>query len=136
MPGVDIENLSKDTAIEYYREHYWKPGYSQINDQLVADKLFDLGVLFGVGEAVGIMQLTLQGADETVKIDGDFGSGTLSAINLVDSESLLAHYKANILTHAISVATRNPAEREFLPGWIRRINCNDKTPCDKHQAAA
>src|SRR5579864_5653858 len=53
MPGVDIENLTEDQAIQYYKEHYVKSLYSQIVSQSVGEKLFDLGVLFGVGTAVG-----------------------------------------------------------------------------------
>ncbi len=61
MPGVDIENLTPDQAVEFYKERYWKDLYSQISSQIVANKLFDMGVLFGVKEAVSIMQLTLAG---------------------------------------------------------------------------
>src|SRR6266436_1562301 len=67
MPGADIENLTEDQAVAYYSEHYWKPLYSQIESQLIGNKLFDLGVLFGVGTAVGILQLTLG-----IKVDHSF----------------------------------------------------------------
>jgi lysozyme family protein len=117
MPGVDIENLTVDQAVEYYSEHYWKALYSQINSQPVANKLFDLGVLFGVGTAVGVLQLTLG-----TTVDHDFGPNTLAAVNQADETSLLASYKANFVTHAFNVATANPAEREDLVGWSRRIN--------------
>src|SRR6266436_5971691 len=103
MPGVDIENLTPDQAVEYYREHYWKPFYSQIESQIVANKLFDLGVLFGVSEAVAILQLTLG-----VIIDHSFGPNTLAAVNQADEISLLASYKANFVTHAFNVAAANP----------------------------
>jgi len=132
MPGVDIENLDEPTATEFYRERYWKQGYSQINDQSVADKLFDLGVLFGVEVAVAVMQQTLS-ADELITVDGKFGDETLNVINLVDPVSLLKSYEANMTTHAFNVATKNPAEREFLRGWCSRIGCSDSTPCEKHQ---
>jgi len=117
MPGVDIENLTPDQAVEYYRERYWKPFYSQINSQAIANKLFDLGVLFGVGTSVGILQLTL-----SVKVDHSFGPMTLAAINQADETSLLTSYKANFVTHAFNVATANPAERGNLKGWSTRIN--------------
>jgi lysozyme family protein len=120
MPGVDIENLTPDQAVVYYAEHYWKPLYSQIESQLVANKLFDMGVLFGVGEAVKILQLTL--SDFHVIIDGNFGPVTLGAVNQSEEVSLLKSYKANFVTHAFNVASANPAERGYLKGWATRIN--------------
>ena len=117
MPGVDIENLTVDQAVEFYAERYWKTLYSQINSQNMANKLFDLGVLFGVGTAVGILQLTLG-----ITVDHAFGPNTLQAINDADETSLLASYKANLMTHVFNIATANPAERQFLTGWSRRIN--------------
>lgn len=117
MPGVDIENLTPDQAVEFYKERYWKDLYSQIGSQLVANKLFDMGVLFGVGEAVGILQLTLN-----ITVDHAFGPMSLQAVNDADEISLLASYKANFVTHAFNVAQAKPAERGFLAGWGRRIN--------------
>jgi lysozyme family protein len=117
MPGVDIENLTVDQAVSYYSEHYWKTLYSQINSQAVANKLFDLGVLFGCATAVGILQLTLG-----TKVDHSFGPMTLAAVNQADENSLLTSYKANFVTHAFNVATANPAERGDLKGWSVRIN--------------
>ena len=117
MPGVDIKNITPDQAVEFYRERYWKPLYSQINSQLVANKLFDLGLPFGVGTAVGILQLTLG-----VHIDHDFGPVTLEAVNQAEETSLLLGFKTNFVTHAFNVATANPAERNDLNGWVKRIN--------------
>lgn len=117
MPGVNIEELTPDQAIGYYAEHYWKTGFSQIESQFVAEKLFDLGVLFGTHVAIGVMQAVLG-----VTTDGVFGPATLSAINQAEPASLYNSYKSAMVTHAINVATANPKEREDLSGWIRRIN--------------
>ena len=68
MPDADIENLTTEEAVAYYAEHYWKTLYAQIDSQLIANKLFDMGVLFGVGVAVRMIQATLN-----IDVDGDFG---------------------------------------------------------------
>lgn len=117
MPGVDIEHITQEQAIAYYIEHYWKSLYSQVTDQNVINKLADLGVLFGVGTAVGVFQLTLG-----VTVDHSFGPATLEATNQAEPTSLLKSYKANMVTHAFNVATANPIERPNLSGWGRRIN--------------
>lgn len=117
FPDLDIKNLTQDQAVEIYREGYWKQLFSQVESQAIANKLFDLGVLFGVGTAVGILQLTLG-----ITVDHAFGPNTLQAINDADEISLLASYKANLMTHIFNIATANPAERQFLKGWGNRIN--------------
>lgn len=116
MPGADIKNLTVDQKVNYYLEHYWKPLYSEVSSQDVASKLFDMGVLFGVGTAVGRLQAALD-----VKADGVFGTQTLAAANLANARLLLGAFKDEMLAHAKAVAAANPNEQSFLPDWSRRI---------------
>jgi lysozyme family protein len=121
MPGVDMQTITQDQATQYYAQHYWKPLYSQIEDQEVADKLFDMGVLFGIGTAVKNLQQALANGF-AITIDGGFGPETLSALNQADGPSLLGVYKTLLVTHAFAVATAKPETRKFIAGWGRRIN--------------
>ena len=114
FPNLDIENLTPEQAIEIYIEFYWKTLYSQINSQEVANKLADLGVLFGVGTAVKVLQTALK-----VTADGVFGPGTLEAVNQTD---VLQGYKTAFINHASAIATNNPTERQYVAGWTKRIN--------------
>jgi lysozyme family protein len=132
FPNLDIQNLTVDQAVEIYREGYWKSGYSQISSQLVADKLFDLGVLFGVHEAISIMQQTLEN-DFHVTVDGVFGNETLGAIEQCEETSLLKSYEANMTTHAFNIITKKPEKREFIQNWCGRIGCSLQTPCVLHR---
>lgn len=117
LPDIDIKELTMTQAVAYYSAHYWKALYSQISSQAVGEKTFDMGVLFGVGTAVRILQLTLSTTQ-----DGIFGVNTLAAVNQSDEVSLLKSYKTNLVTHAFNVATQNPQDRVFLKGWTDRIN--------------
>jgi lysozyme family protein len=116
-PDGDIKDITQEQAMALYAERYWKDLYSQIESQDVADKLFDMGVLFGVGTAVRILQLSVE-----ITVDGAFGPNTLAAVNQADAVSLLQTYKANLVTHAFNLATTNPALRKFVAGWGRRVN--------------
>jgi lysozyme family protein len=117
LPGQDMQLLTEDQAVQYYADHYFKSLYSQIDSQLITDKLFDMGVLFGVGTAIGILQLCLG-----VTHDGVFGPGTLAAVNQADETSLLLGYKTNLVTHAFNIAIAHPQDRVFIKGWTTRIN--------------
>lgn len=120
MPGADIEHLTIDQKVAYYTEHYWKPLYSQIDAQVVANKLFDMGVLFGVGTAVKVMQDIF--AEHDLIADGNFGPHTLSLVNTAEPVSLLSQYKKDLHQHAAAVALARPEEAPFLSDWTRRID--------------
>ena len=117
LPDQNIQELTQAQAIAYYSEHYWKSLYSEIEDQSVANKLFDFGVLFGVGTAVQMMQGVLK-----LTVDGVFGPATLAAVNEAEPFSLLTAYKTVMAQHAINIGGEHPAERQFVVGWIRRVN--------------
>ena len=114
-----VRNLDMATAISCYQQGYWKPLYGEINDQNVASKLFDLGVLFGVGTATKILQVVLAGGISVVA-DGVFGPITLAKVNAYDGD-LVAAYKVAMLNHCMDVVNRNPADAKYLTGWTRRI---------------
>lgn len=114
---MNVRDLGEDQAAGWYEKKFSNPLYCQIEAQDVCDKIFDMGVLFGVETTVRIFQTTLG-----IKADGEFGPASLSATNAADSNSLLASFKTNMLTHAFNIATINPKDRVFLKGWGNRIN--------------
>ena len=116
LPGEDIEHLTLAQKIAFYMERYWKPLYTEINSQEVANKLFDMSVLFGISEAVGDLQRALP-----IYVDGIFGTETLLLTNEAPETQLLADFKAKLLLRAEETAIAKPVEAEFLPDWKRRI---------------
>lgn len=120
MPGVDIESLTEQQAIQYYTEHYWKPNYTNICDQNIANKLFDMGVLFGVGEAAYLLQRALEFVPlRWTKIIDQW---TLDQINTSQSDKLLFEYKLHLAAHAKNLAAFDTTQQIFLDGWLNRIN--------------
>jgi lysozyme family protein len=117
MPGVDISGITPDQAVAYYTEHYWKPLYSQIDSQQIANKLFDLGVLFGVGTAVKNLQAALN-----LDMDGLFGPATLAATNSAQPDKLLEQFKNEMISHARAIGAANPNDAPDVDDWVRRIN--------------
>jgi lysozyme family protein len=117
---LDSDQKLQDLIVSEYEEGYWKNLYSQIRDQFVANKLFDLGVLFGVGTAVKVMQgiFSMHG----VIADGIFGPHTLDLVNTAEPVGLLTAYKTSMVSHAVNIVAANPQDRVFFAGWVRRIN--------------
>lgn len=119
MPGVNIANITADQAAQYYAENYWKPLYSQITDQLLAEKVFDMGVLFGAATAVKMLQISMTNEIGLVS-DGVFGPNTLAAVN--QSSGLLPGYKTTLIQHVVNIVNVHPEDGVFINGWISRIN--------------
>jgi lysozyme family protein len=75
-----------------------------------------MGVLFGVGEAVEILQRIL-----AVPWDGNFGPMTLQAVNTA-AGSLLVSYKTAMKQRAYEIVALHPSEVVFEAGWAARID--------------
>lgn len=118
LPGIDIQSLTPEQAAFYYQGHYWKDLYGQINDQAIAEKLFDMGVLFGVKTAVRMLQTSMESEAHLVS-DGDFGPETLSDVNQYAS---LPQYRATLIQHVINIVHNDPSQNVFSTGWVNRIN--------------
>jgi lysozyme family protein len=121
LPNIPISTLTVTQAKEFYSEKFWNAQYSAITEQSIANKLFDLGVLFGIGTAVKIIQSVLE-AQFGLTPDGVFGPATLAAINGSEPKSLLLAFQTAMVARAIQIGAARPAEQQFVGGWIRRIN--------------
>jgi lysozyme family protein len=117
---LESDQRLQSLVIQVYTDGYWKTLYSQINNQLLAEKLFDMGVLFGVGVAVKMLQISMTNEIGLVS-DGQFGPNTLAAVNQSTTD-LLPGYKTTMIQHCINVVNNNPGDGVFVNGWIRRIN--------------
>lgn len=117
MPSVNLKELTPVQAAAYYRANYWKTYFSQIANQSVGNKIFDMGVLFGVETMIQLLQHTLG-----IKQDGVFGPDTLQAVNDEDSEELLYLFKGSLKAHAMAIVAKNPKDKKFLQGWLNRVN--------------
>lgn len=116
MPDVNIQDITEEDAAKYYQDRYWKPLYSEITSQEVASKIFDTGVLAGVGTAVKLLQNALG-----VPVDGSFGPNTLAAANEA-GDAVLGPYKQKLCEHYQNLVVHNPNLGKFLGGWLRRAN--------------
>jgi lysozyme family protein len=127
FPDLDIENLTVAAAEDIYAGHYWF--YDGVDSQTLANKLADLGVLFGPSTVISILQTTLHLIDPTQPVTGTFGPITLAHVNQAVEVSLIRDFTANMATHAFNVGTEHPEDRVFIKAWVDRINCSDETPC-------
>jgi lysozyme family protein len=108
---------------EKIEEHeYWDAmRLAEVENQNVANKLFDMGVNMGVRQAAVYAQRATNSLSDTRLVeDGAIGAKTLAAINSVDP---IAFYQALCelsAAHYRHVAAVNPAQAVNLAGWMKR----------------
>ena len=117
LPGQDVRTLTAAQAAAWYLANRWTPAFDAIADQALATKVFDLGVLAGMGTAARILQDVLG-----IAADGILGPRTVAAVNGAAAMGLRERFQAAMAAHFTGVAEMHPAERKFLQGWINRVN--------------
>lgn len=121
FPKMDIKKLTLQQAARIYRRHFWDQiRGDQIQDQKLANKLFDLSVNIGVSRAVRILQQACGLCGLPVAENGIPTASTLTVVNMCDARSLLAEFKALAAGYYRDLAHQHPALQRFLGGWLKR----------------
>jgi lysozyme family protein len=113
-PGIDIKNLTVEQATAIYLKDFWK--FSGINDQRVADKMFD--------SYVNLKHTAMKYAQEilfkALTPDGIYGPETEDAVNRTDSITFLTAFRAKLVQHYTDWVVAHPTEQKDLAGLLRR----------------
>lgn len=113
------------------REYWQKAGLAQVEDQAVANKIFDMAVNMGVHQAVLYAQhaanaalerggIQASGTVSRLEEDGLPGVKTIAAVNALDSAKFLKLLREFSAAHYRHIAGVNPAQAPNLEGWLRR----------------
>lgn len=113
----DIKAMKQEDAIHLYRKYWWdKYQYERINDQTIANKVFDLAINMGATAAHRCLQRAIRATTgEKLIEDGIFGLNTLTAINNAPADKLLAAYRSEAAGFYRSL--KNP---RYEKGWLAR----------------
>jgi lysozyme family protein len=111
--NLDSNQDLQSRVVSFYQQNYWH--YDGINDQAVANKIFDLAVNVGQVHAVKITQQSVG-----VTQDGVYGPNTEAAINATSNGSLLPLIRQNAEQYHEQIAATHPQDAMFLKGWLRR----------------
>lgn len=117
-PDVDVENLTLDQAAKIYLDEYWLPlnceGIATISEVL-ACKVFDMGVNLGIKRAAKILQAAIQTMAPGLPVDGHIGPKTLTALAALDVDSI-----KDLVQIRLEKYYRNLDNPRFENGWLKR----------------
>jgi lysozyme family protein len=122
----DIKNMTVEDACAVYRSLWWdKFGYTNINDQTIATKVFDLSVNMGAKRAHILMQTALNDAfGLNLTVDGILGPASIHVINSCtdgdQEQALLTAYCDEAWAFYQRIIAKNPAQSVFARGWKAR----------------
>ena len=119
-PELDVENLTKEDAKEIYRRDWWLDVYDEIDDKVLAAKVFDTAINTGKHRAHRILQQAANQLGQELEVDGIFGPLTLEAVNECDPKDLLTAFKQWQLSYYESLIKNNPDLEAFRRGWKNR----------------
>ncbi len=113
----DIDNpiITKQVRL-FYKDNFWdKIKGDQIEDQTVADTLFDFAVNAGYRTAIKLAQLVLNTTP-----DGIVGPQTLEKINNINGKEFHIRYTLAKIARYTEIVNRDRSQEKFLLGWINR----------------
>jgi len=104
-PTVDIKKLTREEARNIYYTEYWEPNGFEFLPEMMATKVFDIGVNIGCNRALHILARAAS--------ENNIG---IAELNEENSSLILAMFQKLVEEYYRSL--EHPA---FLKGWLRRL---------------
>jgi lysozyme family protein len=115
----------------FYKQYFWDiMNLDQLENQMVAEKIFDTGVNVGIKTVIQFLQRTLNAANQKgklwpdIQMDGRYGPATTNAIIACEkvgrTKGLLAGLKVMQGAHYFRLMEKNQDLEEFYLGWLTR----------------
>jgi lysozyme family protein len=120
QPGFP-SNLDKDAELQqdvlnFYRTVFWDPlKGDQMNNQEVANSIFDFAVNAGLSTSASLAQMVI-GA----KADGVIGPQSIASLNTFDPEHFLAAFTVAKIARYVNIVKKRPTSRKYFYGWVCR----------------
>lgn len=114
---VSVRDLDLYGAMDVYFHEYWLPGKCDRLPYPLTIMHFDGCVNHGVGRAAKFLQTAIG-----VEADGVIGDFTLQTVAEQDQASIIQSISALRTEFYHNIVKRNPSQKIFLNGWLRRIN--------------
>ena len=125
-----MKELSLAVAKSIYKKNYWDTlRLDEVNNQVIAEIAFDIGVNAGVGTAAKMLQEMINFmTTNNIEVDGKIGPETIKRLNEIDTKA--ENERAVLLLstlqgeHYLKCMRNREANETFSLGWLRRMQSN------------
>ena len=115
--ALEADAVLLQEIMAFYKANYWDVNETGlINNQQVANQVFDTAVNCGTGTAAKFLQEAAG-----VKVDGQVGSITIGAVNSANAEDLYNKFIAYRKQYYLDIISRKPSMAEFKNSWLSRL---------------
>jgi len=111
------ENKKLDGLVEdFYKVNYWnKIRAGEINNQKIAESIFDFAVNAGIKTSVSLAQKVIDASS-----DGIIGEKSIRKLNSFSESGFINNFALEKIKRYVSITEKNKKNRKFFFGWIRR----------------
>jgi lysozyme family protein len=110
---------AKKIYTEEYASHL---GLAQITTQAIANKLFDIGINCGIGQAAKFAQTAASDLGQHVTVDEHLGPASIAAINGVNQGLLMSRLITLLSNFYRTLAIKQNRSANELASWLTRAN--------------
>lgn len=119
-PGA-LKALKIETASDLYAKYFWyRWGYSKIDDQTCATKVFDCAVNIGPMRAATLSQQAAIVCGQWLVVDGILGPDTAAAISACSRAQFLQSMADEMADYYRALVRKRPRNAKFLRQWLVR----------------
>ncbi len=119
----DIREMTREHAIEIYREFYWEPNrYNEIECDIIATKILDMSINMGANAANKALQTACNNLGSDLVVDGVCGSKTITAANSHSSVALITQLRILMREFYQNLVMNDKSQGIFISGWMRRAD--------------
>lgn len=120
----DIIHLDLAEADEIYAKFWWNRfHYNNINDLILATKIFDTSVNMGASQCHKILKRAMNHlVDIPIVETGDLNASTIALVNRLNPKDLLENFRTEEKDVYLQIVERNPRMKVFESGWLKRAN--------------
>jgi lysozyme family protein len=115
FPGnLEQDSELQELLFDFYELEFWnKMNGDNIQDQDVANTIYDFGVNAGIKTSTSLAQMVV-GA----KADGVIGDKSIEAINSCNTDLFMAEFTLAKIVRYIHIVRKRPTSKKYFLGWV------------------
>lgn len=121
-PNYFFNDITDWHVTEFYLDIWIKEGFFDLENQAIANYLFDFRVNSPIG--VRIIQRQLNNCGYHFELDNQMNHEMIVALNKIDAKDFLKSIKQKRIDFYKHLVDRNPSQQKFLCHWLQRANAS------------
>jgi len=115
-----FNNLIDWYVTDFYLDIWINEGFSDLENQAIANYLFDFRVHSPIG--VKMIQRVLNDCGNSFELDNQMNAEMIAVLNKIDATDFLLSIKKKRVDFYNHVVDHNPTQQKFLCHWLKRAN--------------